>query len=77
MHRFEGTVVAVDAKHTSLTIKTGDGDQAFQVTANTRITGSDKPAKLQDIRPGMKAEIIVKHVNAQGDETTAVNFHSQ
>src|SRR5581483_549198 len=68
MLRFEGTVTAVDAKHNSLTVKTADGEKTFQVTDKTTITGSDKPAKLQDLRIGMKAEIIVKHVNARGDE---------
>ncbi len=74
MHRVAGTVAAVDAKQMSLTVKTEEGDQTVHLTDKTRITGSDKPAKFQDITVGKKVEIIVKHVNAEGDVVTEVNF---
>lgn len=57
-YTFYGDVVVVDPH--SITIKSGGKRLVFQITAETKITGSDGPVRIDQIKPGDGATVMMK-----------------
>ncbi len=76
MHRYEGPISSVDLKEKSLTLKTGEAQLTFKVTAKTKITRGTAAGSFDDLAVGKAVELTVKHINAQGDEVTSIDIKS-
>jgi hypothetical protein len=61
-----GVIKSVNA--TSIAITTKTGEETFQITAETKISLNDKPAKVTDLKVGDSATIT-----AQGATATAID----
>lgn len=57
-HAFYGDVVAIDPH--SITIKSGGKRLVFQITGETKISGRDRPVRLDQIKPGDGATVVMK-----------------
>ena len=73
LHQFKGSVSAVDSRAKTLTIKLGEGDRVFKVTAKTKFRCGNKPGVFKDAGVGKTVEIVV-NVRAQSDEAITVNI---
>jgi hypothetical protein len=58
--KINGTVTAVDAAQSTVTVKTKKADETFKIDETTKITLKKKPATIADLKAGQTVKITAK-----------------